>query len=68
MRRTITELLHIAVGLVGTAIVASLAVWAVPRAGPTIWVVAYLSMIAVALMGVKPVRDAWAKDQQETRT
>jgi hypothetical protein len=53
-------------GIVATALIASLAVWAVPAAGRTIWWVAYLSMLVVVFMGVRPLRVAWAKDRAKT--
>jgi type IV secretory pathway TrbD component len=67
MARTLIELLHIAAGLAATALIASLAVWAVPAAGRTIWWVAYASMVVVAFMGVRPLRLAWAKDRADAR-
>ncbi len=63
MTRTLVELLHIAAGVVATALIASLAVWAVPAAGRTIWWVAYFSMLAVAFMGIRPLRMAWKADR-----
>jgi type IV secretory pathway TrbD component len=63
MARTLVELLHIVAGVVATALIASLAVWAVPVAGRTIWWVAYFSMLAVAFMGIRPLRAAWKADR-----
>ena len=67
MARTLIELLHIAAGLAATALIASLAVWAVPAAGRTIWWVAYASMIVVVFMGIRPLRLAWARDRADAR-
>jgi hypothetical protein len=64
VKRTITELLHIAAGVVGTALIASAAAWGVPNAGETIWRVAYGAMLVVAFMGVRPLRLAWRFDRQ----
>ena len=63
MKRTLVELLHIAAGLVGTALIASAAAWSVPLAGSTIWDVAYVAMAIVVFMGVRPLRLAWQADR-----
>lgn len=63
MTRTLIELLHIAVGLVGTAFIAAAATWGVPVAEDSIWTVAYVAMAVVVFMGVKPLRLAWRADQ-----
>ena len=64
MKRTLYELLHIAAGLVGTALIASAAAWGVPYLMETIWGVAYVAMGIVAFMGVRPLRLAWRADQE----
>ena len=66
-RRTLTELLHVAAGLIGTAIAARIAAWAVPQVGQTIWQVAFVAMAAVAAMGVGPLRAAWRTDRAGER-
>lgn len=63
MRRTMIELLHIAAGVVGTAICASLSAWALPHAHDTIWQVALVAMLVVLFMGVRPLRAAWRADR-----
>jgi hypothetical protein len=62
VKNTLTELLHIIAGVFGTAVIASLAAWAVPRAGETIWEVAYAAALIVIFMGVRPLRLAWRAD------
>ncbi|MES1973527.1 MAG: hypothetical protein V4472_13805 [Pseudomonadota bacterium] len=64
MKRTLTELLHLAAGLVGTALVAWAASWGVPYLSRTIWGVAYGAMVIVAFMAVRPLRLAWRADQE----
>lgn len=67
MRNTLLELLHIIAGVAGTVLIATLAAWAVPNAGETIWVVAVAAMVVVALMGVGPLRLAWRADRAVDR-
>ena len=67
MKRTLTELLHVVAGVFGTGLIAWLAAWAVPRAGQTIWYVAYAAMLIVAFMGVRPLRLAWRADKGKAR-
>jgi len=67
VKRTLYELLHIAAGLVGTALLASGAAWGVPGARYDIWLVAYIAMAVVALMGVRPLRLAWRADREAKR-
>jgi hypothetical protein len=62
VKNTLIELLHIIAGIIGTALIASLAAWAVPRVGETIWQVAYGAMVIVVFMGVRPLRLAWRAD------
>ena len=67
MKHIIYEVLHLAAGVVGTALIASLAAWAVPGAGKTIWEVAYAAMLIVAFMAIRPMRIAWRQDQHARR-
>ena len=64
MKRTLYELLHIVVGVVGTTLLASLAAWGVPRSAGAIWDVAYVAMVVVAFMGIRPLRLAWRADRE----
>ncbi len=61
--RVLIEVLHIAAGLIAAALIAVAAAWSYPRATDDIWLVAYVCMIAVVLMGVGPVRKAYEADK-----
>jgi len=58
------ELLHLASGLVGAALIAWLAAWAVPNVEDKIWMVAYAAMLIVIYMAIRPLRLAWRADRQ----
>ena len=64
-RRTVTELLHLAAGLVMVLLFAWLASWAVPLAAGDIWVVAMVAVLAVGFMGIRPLRLAMAADRAD---
>jgi hypothetical protein len=66
VKQTLVELLHLASGLLGAALIAWLAAWAVPNVEETIWAVAYVAMLIVAFMAVRPLRLAWRADRQGT--
>ncbi|NYT40458.1 hypothetical protein HZY97_06800 [Sphingomonas sp. R-74633] len=61
--RVLIEVVHIVIGLVVAALIATAAAWSYPRATQDIWIVAFGCMIAVVLMGVGPVRKAIAEDR-----
>lgn len=61
--RVLIEVVHIAIGLVAAVIIASLCAWSYPRATHDIWLVAYVAMALIILMGVGPVRRAYAADR-----
>lgn len=61
--RVLIETIHMAVGLVAAAAIAWAAAWSYPRATGDIWLVAYACMIAVVLMGIGPLRKAYAADK-----
>jgi cytochrome bd-type quinol oxidase subunit 2 len=65
VKRTLYELLHIVAGVVGTALIASVAAWGVPVATRAIWDVAYVAMAIVLFMGIRPLRLAWRVDREE---
>ena len=71
MKHLLIELLHLASGLVGAALIAWLAAWAVPNVRNEIWTVAYVAMLIVAYMAIRPLRLAWRAyrqvDQQPSR-
>jgi hypothetical protein len=66
VKQTLVELLHLASGLIGTALIARLAAWAVPNVAETIWLVAWVAMLVVAFMAIRPLRLAWRADRQGT--
>jgi len=61
--RVLIEVLHIVVGIFAAMLIAALATWSYPLAERDIWLVAYAAMVAVALMGVGPIRRAYAADR-----
>lgn len=64
-RRTLIELLHIAAGVIGAAVIAYGAVWALPHAASPIWEVTVGMMAVIVLMGLPPLRLAWRADRAE---
>ena len=64
MKHLLIELLHFASGLVGAALIAWLAAWAVPNVEDKIWTVAYAAMLIVAYMAIRPLRLASRADLQ----
>ncbi|MEN2785027.1 hypothetical protein ACFOKI_14650 [Sphingomonas qilianensis] len=60
--RTLVELLHLVGGLLATWLLAWLAAWSVPNARGSIVLVAWIVAGVVVLMGVRPLRRAWATD------
>lgn len=61
--RVLIEVLHIVVGLFAAMLIAALAAWSYPLAKQDIWWVAYAAMLAVAVMGIGPIRRAYAADK-----
>ena len=61
--RVLIEVLHIVVGLLAALLIASLAAWSYPLARNDIWLVTYVAMAAVVLMGIGPIRRAYAEDR-----
>ena len=67
MRRTLVELMFLALGL-GVAVgIASLAVWAVPGTGRDVWTVTYGVMVIDVLLQIRPIRRAWLADRAHTQ-
>lgn len=62
-RRTLIELLHIAAGVIGAAVIAYGAVWSLPHAASPIWEVAFGMMVVIVLMGLPSLRLAWRADR-----
>lgn len=61
--RVLLEVIHIAIGIAAAALVGAAAIWAYPRAYDDIWLVIYGLMAAVVLMGIGPLRRAYARDR-----
>ena len=61
--RLLVEVLHIVIGLAAAVLIASLSVWSYPLAEKDIWLVAFVAMGAVVLMGVGPMRRAYEQDR-----
>jgi len=62
VRRTLVELMFLALGLGVAMTIASVAVWAVPGTGRAVWGVTYVVMIFDVLLQVRPIRRAWRLD------
>ncbi|MES2987979.1 MAG: hypothetical protein V4808_08740 [Pseudomonadota bacterium] len=61
--RVLIEVLHILVGLFAALLIAALCAWSYPLARDDIWLVTYVMMAAVVVMGVGPIRRAYALDK-----
>jgi hypothetical protein len=61
--RVLIEVVHIAAGIAAAMLIAALASWSYPLARHDIWLVTYVAMVAVVLMGVGPIRRAYAVDR-----
>ncbi|MCH4894142.1 MULTISPECIES: hypothetical protein [unclassified Sphingomonas] len=66
-RHTLVELLHIAAGLVATVAITWASAWSYPLGRNDIWLVGSVAFVVVLLMGVRPVREALAKDRAKDR-
>ena len=62
--RVLVEVLHITVGIFAAMLIAALSTWSYPLAERDIWLVAYVAMGAVVLMGVGPIRRAYEQDRE----
>ena len=65
--RTLTELLHLLVGILATLLVSALASWSVPNARDSITLVTWVVVAVVIVMDIRPVRRAWARDRAHDR-
>jgi type IV secretory pathway TrbD component len=65
--RVLVEVFHILAGLFAAILIASLAAWAYPLARQDIWLVTYVAMAAVAVMGVAPIRRAFEADRADLK-
>jgi hypothetical protein len=61
--RTTIELLHVAAGLMAAAAMAAAAAWSYPLGREVIWWCAAAAQVATLLMGIGPLRRAWAADR-----
>ena len=61
--RVLIEVLHIVVGVFAAMLIAALASWSYGQAARDIWLVAYVAMAAVVLMGIGPIRRAYEEDR-----
>ena len=61
--RVLIEVVHIAIGLIAAALIGAAAAWSYPRATGDIWLVTYVAMALVVLMGIRPIRRAYAIDR-----
>ncbi len=61
--RVLIEVLHITIGLIAAVLIAWYAAWSYPLAKQDIWWVTYVAMIAVVVMGIGPMRRAYAADR-----
>jgi hypothetical protein len=61
--RVLIEVVHIAIGLIAATLIAAAAAWSYPRATGDIWLVTFVAMALVVLMGIGPIRRAYAVDR-----
>jgi heme A synthase len=61
--RVLIEVIHITLGLIAAVLIAWYAAWSYPLAKQDIWWVAYAAMLAVMVMGIGPLRRAYAADK-----
>ncbi|MDF7774558.1 hypothetical protein P1X14_04810 [Sphingomonas sp. AOB5] len=61
--RVLIEAIHIIVGLFAALLIAALSSWAYPLGRDDIWLVTYVAMAAVVVMGIGPLRRALAEDR-----
>ena len=64
MRRTLIELLHILAGLVVAVAAAKAVAWSYPLGAEVAWWCGGGAMLATILMGIGPLRRAWATDHE----
>jgi membrane protein implicated in regulation of membrane protease activity len=63
VRRTLIEVLHIAIGLAATALIVAASSWAYPLARWEVEVTGLACAVVVVLLGIGPVRRAWSADR-----
>lgn len=65
--RVLIEVVHIVIGLIAAVLIAAAAAWSYPRATQDIWLVTWVAMALVVLMGIGPIRRAYAIDRAKLR-
>ena len=61
--RVLIEVVHIAIGLIAESAIAWSEAWSYPSATQDIWLVTFVAMALVVLMGIGPIRRAYAIDR-----
>ena len=62
--RKLVELSFIAAGLLVALVLGWLSAWSYPQGRDDIWLVTWVSMGVIMLMGIGPVRDAVVEDRR----
>lgn len=62
-RHVLIELFHIAAGIALALVIARGVAWAVPLARHDVWGVTAIVVVAVVLMGLRPLAEARARDR-----
>ena len=65
--RVLIEVVHIVIGLIAAVLIAAAAAWSYPRATQDIWLVTWVAMALVVLMGIGPIRRAYTIDRAKLR-
>ena len=61
--RVAVELVHMALGLAAALAIGSVCAWAYPLARGDIWLVMWVAVAGILLLGIRPVREAWNEDR-----
>ncbi|MDV3455531.1 hypothetical protein RZN05_00935 [Sphingomonas sp. HF-S4] len=61
--RVLIEVAHLVAGLIAAVLIGAAAAWSYPRATGDIWLVTFAAMALVVLMGIRPIRRAFAIDR-----
>ncbi len=62
-RRLLTEILHVVAGLVAAWAIGSLSAWAYPLGRRDIWLVTWVSMVVVTILGIRQIQRAMADER-----
>ncbi len=63
--RVVAELVHIAAGIAVALLIGALAAWAYPLAARDVWIVTVIAILCITVMGIAPMRRAFAADRGE---